>query len=140
MSSVNKKHGYYGTRTYRIWQGIVTRCYNKKDPAYKWYGGRGIKMQESWRRFEGFLKDIGEVPFALSVDRVDSDGDYEAGNVRLATTIEQNNNKRNNHYLLLSGQRYTIAQASRAFGTSASKISNRKRAGWTDHEAVYGRS
>src|SRR5690348_8624741 len=35
-------HGKSGTSTYTVWQGIIARCGNPNDPAYKHYGGRGI--------------------------------------------------------------------------------------------------
>ena len=51
-----------GTRTYRIWCSMWTRCTNPKAIGWKYYGGRGIKVCKRWERFENFLKDMGVAP------------------------------------------------------------------------------
>ena len=65
------------TREYRAWSDMKTRCYNSNRPQYKDYGGRGIKVCESWvHSFETFLADMGPCPEGLTLDRVDNDKDY----------------------------------------------------------------
>lgn len=34
------KHGMKGTRLYRIWKAMKTRCYNPNIPYFKYYGGK----------------------------------------------------------------------------------------------------
>src|SRR5438270_781676 len=67
-----KTHGY-ATRpngrensTYMTWECMWQRCTNSNHNAYKHYGGRGIKICKRWRKFENFLKDMGERPKGLS--------------------------------------------------------------------------
>lgn len=76
-------------RAYRSWAAMRTRCLNAKNPAYKWYGGRGIKVCDRWSSFENFLADMGDRPHEKTLDRINNDGDYEPNNCRWATPKEQ---------------------------------------------------
>ena len=89
-------HGKSQTREYKIWKGILGRCYNPHRAEYIRYGGRGIAVCERWRTsFENFLLDMGVRPSVRhSVDRFpDSNGNYEPSNCRWATREMQQENK-----------------------------------------------
>ena len=86
------KHGWLN-RTYRIWVAMRTRCNNPNTAAYPKYGGRGIKVCPEWNDFSVFLRDMGEAPSGLSIDRIDNDGNYEKDNCRWATRLEQRLNQ-----------------------------------------------
>lgn len=89
-----KKHGMSCAPTYKIWQGMLARCFNPRLKAFKYYGGRGITVCERWLKFENFLEDMGERPGKLSIDRINNDGNYEKDNCRWATSIVQMSNRR----------------------------------------------
>jgi hypothetical protein len=94
LSCAPRKHGHYGTPTYRSWIGARNRCNNPNNKDYSYYGGRGIKVCERWSKFENFLCDMGLKPVNKSLDRIDNNGDYTPENCRWSTASEQNSNQR----------------------------------------------
>jgi hypothetical protein len=89
------RHGKTRTSIYNIWLGIKARTGNPNNHAWKYYGARGITMCERWRNsFDAFYADVGDRPDGLSLDRIDVNGNYEPGNVRWATNVEQYYNRR----------------------------------------------
>jgi hypothetical protein len=81
---------------YSTWAGMVARCTNPRHEKYPLYGARGITVCQRWRNdFAAFLADMGERPSPKqSLDRIDNSGNYEPGNVRWATPVEQARNRR----------------------------------------------
>lgn len=92
------KHGESHTRRYKTWAGIIQRCTNPRNQAFRNYGGRGITVCEKWRTYEGFAEDVPPAPEGdFSLDRIDNDKGYEPGNVRWATPKMQRSNQRPSH-------------------------------------------
>lgn len=97
-------HQMTGTPTYRTWKAMKQRCFNKKHPQRKQYGGRGITVCERWKNsFELFLADMGEAPKGKSIDRINNDGNYEPGNCRWATAKQQSRNNSGNKNITFNG-------------------------------------
>ena len=137
------KHGcarHHGQRTpeYCAWRDAKTRCLNRRSPDYLDYGGRGIRICDRWRDdFSAFLLDLGPRPLGMSLDRKDVNGDYEPGNCRWATEIEQANNRRGSRHIeTVDGVRRTVAEMCRFMGVSERVVSKRLRGGWTLGEAI----
>lgn len=84
------------TPEYDAWVSLIQRCTNPKNPRWKDYGGRGIRVCDAWRAsFDAFLADVGPRPGPdRSIDRIDNDGHYEPGNIRWSTRSEQQFNRR----------------------------------------------
>lgn len=82
---------------YSSWRSMIGRCYLPCMSSYPSYGGRGITVCDEWRGKGGFLKflnHVGPRPYGKTLDRIDSNGNYEPGNVRWATPKEQSSNRR----------------------------------------------
>lgn len=124
--------------TYVTWDKMMGRCYNPNLREYRFYGARGIIVCEKWHKFEGFLEDMGERPSKeLSLDRIDSNGNYEPGNCRWANRLTQTNNTRRNVYYEYKGEKKTIAELARIAGVKYDTMYVRLREnGLTPEQAV----
>lgn len=94
------RHGGKGTRLYRIWIGMKSRCYNENVPQYKYYGALGVTICEEWKNdFETFRNWSLSHGYRddLTIDRINSYGNYEPNNCRWADWKTQRNNQRK-HY------------------------------------------
>ncbi len=135
-------HGYTGTTEFTIWVDIKMRTGNPADPAYKNYGGRGIKFYEPWREsfltFREYLENsIGLRPNKqLTLDRIDNNKDYEPGNLKWSTLFEQANNRRNNVLMTLGNRTQTIMQWCKELGLNYATVKSRLRGGLSDSEAL----
>lgn len=80
----------------QLYYGMIARCEQKSHRSYKDYGARGIKVCSRWRNdFWAFVADMGDRPSSThSVDRINTNGNYEPSNCRWATPKEQAQNKR----------------------------------------------
>ena len=81
-----EQNGRRKTVEYNTWWGMISRCRYPSVYAYPWYGGKGIKVCDRWLGRDGlsnFIEDMGRRPGdGWSIDRIDSDGDYEPTNCR----------------------------------------------------------
>ena len=112
---------------------MQARCGNPRDVQFHNYGGRGVTVCDRWQRsFADFLADVGQPPSEHhQLDRFPrQSGNYEPGNVRWATAIQQANNKRNNVILRLGDVARTLMEWSRATGLSESCLRGRVSRGW----------
>lgn len=128
------KHGHSINRTvtkeFESWCAAKSRCYRIKDKSYPLYGGRGIIMCDRWKNsFNNFFQDMGKCPGRMTLDRINSNGNYEPGNCKWSTHLEQSNNKRNNIKIIHNNIIKTGAQWAREIGVSSSTIYRRFKAG-----------
>lgn len=127
------------TPEYAAWVRMVRRCENPRHRAYPFYGGRGISVCDRWRMsYRLFLEDMGRRPSpGHSLDRVDVDRNYEPGNVRWATKVEQMRNMRSNRWVTVRGERMTLAEAiERHSVVSRKAVEARLKSGWDEERAI----
>lgn len=89
-----KNYARSETPEHASWRAMLGRCTDPRHTAFVNYGGRGIKVCDRWRSFDAFLADMGPRPEGLTLDRMDNEGNYEPGNCRWATRVEQSANAR----------------------------------------------
>lgn len=125
-------------KVFQTWSGMINRCCNKSNPAYKYYGGRGIEVCNKWRlSFDKFCEDMG-IPYdGYSIDRIDVNGNYCPENCRWASTQEQNRNKRNNVNIIIFNTTMCAAAWGDISKVTGSTILGRLGRGWDNVAAVF---
>ena len=145
-----KTHGLRKHPLYNRWTKMRDRCHNPKSKSYEDYGGRGITVQESWRKsFKEFydycyaihpdLDELLKLP-DTEIDRIDNSGDYEEGNIRFTTKKENTNNRRSCIYIELNNEILSLTEAVNKYpveGLSYDTINARTLNGWNILEALF---
>lgn len=107
------KYGFSHTRIDNIYKSMVARCYSKTNSRYDRYGKRGIVVCDEWLKdkekffewaFSHGYKDN------LTIDRIDTDGNYTPDNCKWSTQKEQQNNRSNTIFLEYNGDIHTLAE------------------------------
>lgn len=130
--------GHAKERIYRIWTGMHRRCYNPDSDNYKWYGGSGIEICKEWHDFLTFRKWALENSYTdkLSIDRIDSEGDYSPENCRWQTQKQQMNNVSSNKIISYKGKEYTQSEFAEKYNLKYHTVRNRLRLGWSLNRIV----
>lgn len=123
---------------YESWHSMRVRCRAPGYRDYRYYGGRGITVCGEWDDYANFRAWAIANGFAkgLSIDRIDSTGNYEPSNCRWATRQEQTYNLPTVHRLTLNGVTKLLPIWARELGMPIELLRTRKRAGWTDEQIL----
>ncbi len=136
----NLMHGKVHTRLYRIWSGIKKHCCNNRDPTYKDYGGRGIKICDEWLNdFQAFYNWAinNDYKENLTIDRINVNKGYDPTNCRWADRYTQNINTRRELYGIVLNEYNSIEYFSLKYGTSRNLIRQRFVSyGWSFEDSV----
>lgn len=109
----NTTHGMSRHPLYRQYKGMVARCIYPSHISYKNYGARGIRVCDGWlQSFEAFANWAMTNGWreGLTIERQNSNGNYEPTNCCLVTQKIQCRNKRNNRLLTAFGETKTITE------------------------------
>ncbi len=128
---------------YGIFNNIKCRCYNKNSLSFVNYGAKGIEIYSEWKdNFKEFEKYIFENLGHRPTDKHQLDrypnkyGNYEPGNLRWATSEENNRNKTNNKLIIINGIEKTLMEWSEISGIRRGTISDRVENNWPESEIL----
>ena len=131
-------HGKSGEKIYVAWMAMKMRCFNKNNPRYSSYGGRGITVCEEWLNFQNFydwaIKN-GYKP-GLSIERVDNDGSYDSANCTWIPRENQTKNTRKTRLIEYNGAKRTLKEWGTLLGVSHKTLSGRLYRGWSDESII----
>ena len=137
---LNYKHGLYKSRIYKIWETMKHRCYCTGQTSYRYYGGRGITVCDEWRNdFKEFYDWAMSNGYSdeLTLDRVESSGNYEPTNCRWVTMKEQTRNKSSNRLLTYNGKTQCIVDWANELKIDRRTITKRiDKLGWSVEKAL----
>lgn len=92
-------------KEYSTWRQMKRRCYLKRDPGYKHYGGRGIQVCDEWvNDFWQFYRDMGSCPKGYSIERLNVDKNYAKDNCAWIPRNQQSMNRRSCVRITLNGR------------------------------------
>lgn len=135
-----KTHGESKTRLYQIWLDMKQRCYNPKQPTYKWYGAKGIKVCDEWKNnyllFKKWAMANGYTE-KLTIDRINPCDDYFPDNCRFITKSEQTRNKSTNIIVEIAGQKKCLFDWCKEYGKNYRTAVGRIRCGWHPKAALF---
>lgn len=131
----------YNTRSrlHRIWQGVKSRCDNPHTASYRKYGAKGITICNEWKddyaAFKTWALSNGYAD-NLTIDRIDSEGNYEPSNCRWVGYNVQNNNRSSVPLLYYDGQAHTAAEWAGIVGVKYNTLKSRLKNGWPLERAL----
>lgn len=129
-----RTHGFaHKERLYQTWKNMRQRCTNANRPDYHRYGGKGVIICDEWKGYEAFRSWALENGYddSLTIDRIDSSGNYCPENCRWVGYKVQANNISRNRIIQYRGRDFTMSQLAEVLGLSYSALQHRIERGWS---------
>ena len=134
------------TQIYKTWLNIKTRCYNKNTPCYRKYGRKGVRVCDEWLKGVFFLwRDMGPIPqvedgfgglVKYSIDRIDSNGNYEPSNCQWLPLSDNSGKNSRNCLITYRGKTQTKSAWAREYGLHVNTLCKRLDKGLSFHKAI----
>jgi hypothetical protein len=133
------KHGLSKTRIHALWRKMIDRCNNPMASNYHNYGGRGIKICPEWK--DDFLAfflwaEAHGYKDALSLERIDVNGNYEPLNCKWIEINQQSRNKRDTKYAKINGITKSMVDWAETYDIPYKTIMSRWYRGVRGHDLV----
>lgn len=112
-----------GTATFKIWIEMRRRCRATNRRESSRYSERGIGVCPDWDAdFMAFLRDMGERPDGMTLDRIDGTEGYSPSNCRWASYTQQNRNKPSIRRYQVRSEMLAIPEIVERYGVSRDRI------------------
>ena len=128
------------TRLYHEWADMKCRCNVNKQNINKDYAGKGVSVCTEWKKdflvFMNWAISNGYSD-ALTIDRIDFNGNYEPSNCRWVSMKDQGNNRKTNRFLTFNGETKTLKQMCEKYGFGLKTVQCRiDKLGWSVDKAL----
>ena len=133
-----RKHGCYYEPWYPSYKSMMQRCYLPTHGSYKRYGAKGVTVCEEWHDVRNFAEWVKRSNYApgLTIDRINSKGNYTPDNCRWATKKEQSNNRYNTYFCEYNGTKMALTDWAILLGINPYTLYSRiKKSGWSIEKA-----
>jgi hypothetical protein len=114
------------------------RASQQTEPQiWRYYGAKAVGICPEWEGdYAAFLRDMGECPEGMTLDRIDPAGPYETGNCRWATSVQQARNRSSNRLVTVNGQKLPLIEAAELAGLNYNTVLDRVQRGWPDERLL----
>lgn len=131
-------HGECGSPTWKIWIGMISRCYQESHTSFNRYGAVGVRVCDRWlESYKNFKEDMGEVPEGKSIERVRGAKLYSPDNCVWATPKEQALSRSTTRWYTHNGETLCLKDWARKIGMSYLKLYKRVVCrGWDFERAI----
>lgn len=121
---VENNHKLSKHELYSRWNAMINRCDNPNSPAFKNYGGRGIKVCEKWHDVKEFIEwaENNGYKEGLTIERKDVNGNYEPSNCCWIPPEEQHYNKTTSVFVEYEGETLTVMQWAKRYNIPRGEV------------------
>lgn len=135
-----KTHGLSHTPLNECYKNMVRRCCDPKNKSWARYGSRGIRVCNEWlskpQSFYDWAQSNGYAE-GLTIERKDTNGNYDPANCTWATRRAQSRNTSRNHLLAWNGEELPVCVWAERLGVRPQAMENRVARGWPA-ERIFG--